>query len=120
MNHYAQQTRPPQTAERRTTARASVAYPVSLFDRRGHLLARGRTIDISQAGVFAVVVPTSKAVRAEYVVLDITVPDGKSNRSRKAEGRKVTYLARVIRHEQLGHMLGLGLEFTEKLRPDRL
>jgi len=107
------------TAERRSTARASVTYPVSLFDRRGNILARGRTTDVSQSGVFAVVVPTSKAVRARHVVLDLTVPDGKASRGRKGAGRKVTYLARIVRHENLGHMLGIGLEFVEKLKPPR-
>ena len=94
MHPYSPETQPPVTAERRNTSRASVTYPVSLFDRRGNILARGRTTDVSQSGVFAVVVPTSRAVRARNVVLEVTVPDGKANRGRKGAGRKVTYFSR--------------------------
>lgn len=101
------------TAERRGAARASATYPVVICDRRGHCLARGRTVDISQAGVFAVVVAVAGSIRAERVVVELTVPGAK--RSGRGRGRLVRYLAKVVRTEQLGQMFGLGLEFIEKL-----
>jgi len=105
------------TAERRHASRVSATYPLAICDRRDHLLARGRTVDISQAGVFAVVVPARGPIRAEHVVVELTVPRAGDKRAGRDRGRVVRYLAKVVRNEQLGQMCGLGLELLEKLPP---
>lgn len=105
----------PITAERRINARASVAYPVAIMDRHRRVLARGRTTDISQRGVFVVVIAPRGTPMAPEVQIEITVPKSHPRRSGRQPGRKVRYLARITRSEQLGQMLGLGVEFIEKL-----
>jgi len=105
--------------ERRRMARASVAYPIALLDNRGRVLARGRTTDISQNGLFAVVVPTRGHHISSNVVLEVTVPRTRSHRPGRQSGRKITYLAEIVRQEPLGQMIGLALEFVEKLATSR-
>lgn len=101
--------------ERRRMARVSVAYPVTLLDSRGRVLARGRTTDISQDGVLAVVVAASGQINAERVILEVTVPKTRPRHTNRQPGRRISYLAKVVRQEPLGQMIGLALEFVEKL-----
>jgi len=89
---------------------------VTLSDRRGRVLARGRTTDISQSGLFVVVTTAGTAIKSPQVIVEISIPkNGKSRRSTRQTPRKVRYLARVIRREEFGQLSGLALDFIEKL-----
>lgn len=78
-------------------------------------MARGKTIDVSQVGVFVVAVPTRRATHYDRVMVEITVPKVNSRRTGPASRRVVRYYARVIRREHLGQMVGLGLQLTDKV-----
>jgi len=105
----------PVTAERRSTARASVAHPVLICNRRGRVLGRGRTGNISENGVFVVVPEPGALARSGQLVIRIELPSTRQARNGRNATRQVSYLARVVHSQSLGQMLGLGLEFLQKL-----
>lgn len=96
-------------AEKRLSMRVSAAYPVTVLDEDRNVLTSGRTANISENGLLAVV--KGGRFPAE-VLLTITLPSG-SSRSRST-ARKVTYRARVVRQQVLGNLVGLGVQLLEK------
>ncbi len=100
------------TAERRRSVRVSSALPYVLRDRKNRVLARGRTANISENGVLTVVRHQERLDRQDQVVLDLTVPADPI----AGTSRLVKYRCRIVRRQALGNMLGLGLEFLQKLR----
>jgi hypothetical protein len=98
------------TVEKRLSLRVSAAYPVSVYNKDMTFLAGGRTANISESGLMAVVrgcpLPTD-------VLVEITLPSG-SSRVRN-QTRTVLYRARVIRQQVLGNLMGLGVQLIEKV-----
>jgi hypothetical protein len=100
--------------DRRQAARAAASYPVTIYDRRGYLLGRGRTVDISQAGVFVVAIPIRRATYFDRILVEIDLSRPSDRRGGTSGGKVVRYLARVIRRERLAQMEGLGLQILGK------
>jgi hypothetical protein len=104
------------TAERRRSLRIIAAYPVTLNDRGGKILTRGRTANISEHGVFLVAHDHFRFIEGREVVARLTVPDTSSGeRSRREASRTVVYVCRIARMQSLGPLTGVGLEFLRKL-----
>jgi hypothetical protein len=73
-------------------------------------IARGRTANISESGVLVLVRNTGRFPDSVEVFAELTIP------ADPAAGtlRNVTYRCRIVRRQELGAMMGLGLEFLEK------
>lgn len=100
------------TAERRHNVRLAASYAAVLRDHRNRaVLARGRTADISEHGVFLLLRPGDRLGESPSVCVTLTVPADPVAGTR----RQVTYRCRVIHRLELGNRLGLGLEFISKL-----
>lgn len=102
------------TAEKRSGIRSAASYPAVVADRHGRIIARGRTANISAGGVF-IIGRYHGQFACERVQIILTVPSASSNPSRPQATRTVIYNCRVVRTQNLGHLLGLGLQFLEKL-----
>ena len=100
------------TAERRRSIRVAAAHPYVLRDRKNRVIGRGRTSNISEAGVLTVVRDHPRIPDQGQVVLDLTVPADPI----AGTTRTVKYRCRVVRRQTMGNMIGLGLEFLQKLR----
>lgn len=99
--------------ERRRSVRSPAAYPVAVYDRRGKALARGRTANISESGVVAIVSLRQPLAIDARVILELSIPSASALKRREA--RIVAYLCRVARRQSVGHLTALGVEFVEKL-----
>ncbi|MFA6134339.1 MAG: PilZ domain-containing protein [Phycisphaerae bacterium] len=97
--------------ERRRGVRASAAYPATLTDQRGKMVARGRTVNISEKGVFLLIhhgqVPSGKVL-----VAHLSVPSAARH---GPATRTVSYSCHIVRTQMLGRMMGVGIEFNKKL-----
>jgi hypothetical protein len=100
-------------AENRRSIRVPAAYPVAVYDRRGKAMAKGRTANISESGVVAIVSLRQPLAIDTRVILELSVPS--ANATRRREARIVAYLCRVVRRQSIGHLTALGVEFVEKL-----
>jgi len=105
----------PRIAERRRAVRAPAAFPATLRDRRGHVLARGRTANISEIGALLLVRPTAGPIRVTKPVLEVVLPATAEPQAKRSPKRTVRYRCRIVRTTALGHMLGIGVELIEKL-----
>ncbi len=104
------------TTERRASIRAAAAYSVTLCDRRGRFLARGRTVNISECGMYAMFSPLRSNTPPQQVQVQVSIPDCSATcRPGQAAFRTVIYHSRVTRWELIGQMIGLGIEFVRKL-----
>ncbi len=103
------------TAERRCGARAATAYSVVVRSRKGRVLARGRTANISENGVFVLARLREESLRDGQVILDLAIPATAAARGKKKATRTVTFLCRIARTTPVGQLLGIGVEFIEKL-----
>ena len=94
--------------ERRRHLRAAAAHKARIVNARGEELAHGRTANVSETGAMIIVDGRSGLDLAEELIAELHVPaDG---------GRRVVrYRCRIARTQRLGQLLGLGLEFVEKL-----
>ena len=102
------------TAERRRSARSPAAYPAVVYNRRGRILARGRTANISENGVSLVVRPHGSPLPKE-ILLGLRLPAIPTARSRRPASRTVSYRARIVWTRAIAQLLGLGIEFLEKV-----
>lgn len=91
------------------------AHPIAIFDKNGWLLARGRTVNISEHGVFAVASIWGGKMPAGEVRIELKLPSAKDQPGRPDATRTVEYQCKIIRTETVGDMLGMGIEFLEKL-----
>jgi len=103
-------------AERRRCRRAPASYPVRVCHARGRILARGRTTNISEDGVHVLVSARDALETGRELVLEIDVPLSAERRVRRDRTRTVRYRSRVIWTEEIGPMVGAGMQFIEKLR----
>jgi len=106
---------PVRTGERRRSRRGAAAHPVALLDRRGRTLLRARTSNISENGLYCLTIARRALHLRGRVVVEISLPAGPGDRPGDAPSRSVCYKARIVRTEELGQMVGLGIEFLEKL-----
>ena len=100
------------TAERRRSIRVSAAHPYVLRDRKNRVIGRGRTANTSETGVLTLVRQRPGLPDSGQVVLDLTVPADPV----AGTTRLVKYRCRIIRRQEMGNMVGLGLEFLQKLK----
>lgn len=100
------------TTERRHSVRMAASYLATIRSTKNRVLARGRTANISEGGVL-VVVRRSRSLPAngEQVVVDLLIPADPIAGTK----REVTYRCRIIRRQELANLMGLGLEFLEKV-----
>jgi len=102
------------TDEKRRSVRMPAAYPVVLRDRRGRLLARGRTANFSETGVYVLVRPYKRILSGQELHIELTLPNSPFCHSRR-DVRVVVYVCRVTRSEELGSLAGFGIELLRKL-----
>jgi hypothetical protein len=98
-------------AERRRNDRLPAAYPATITDRQGRFLAKGRTTNISAQGTF--VLAGGNALEPDQIVvieMGIPVPGKPSQR------RAVAFACRIVRRQQIGQLVGVGVEFLRKVR----
>jgi hypothetical protein len=89
--------------------------PVAICDGQWRILVRGRTANISDSGV-SVVADARRNVPAEGdILLEITQPPDPYARRGQDHCRIYRYAGRVARTQQLGNLVGLGIEFTRKV-----
>ena len=99
-------------AERRRYPRMPTAYPALLADQHGRTLVRGRAANASERGVLIIARDSDLLSEGRHLILHLTVPSMSGHGPRT---RKVVYRYRIVRRQELGGLVGLGLEFGEKL-----
>ncbi len=99
------------TAERRRHVRVAASYGAVLHNGRRRVLARGRTVNISENGVFVVVRGRPRLAEVGEVFADLVIPADPV----VGTTREVQYRCRVVRTVDLADMTGVGLELIEKL-----
>ena len=104
------------SAERRRSRRKAASHHAAVFTRSGALVARGKTSNISENGVFLLARIDGKTPVSGRVTLELVVPDASNKPNRSARMRTVRFSARIIRTVRLGHLVGLGIEFDEQFR----
>ena len=101
-----------QTAERRQEDRVPSAQVAELWDSDNRqMLGRGRTANRSERGVLLVVRREHRIPTEGEVCLRVSTPPSIQD----GRGRRMTYLCRIVRGQELGNMLGLGLQFIKKI-----
>jgi hypothetical protein len=100
--------------ERRGTLRIAAAYPVVIRDRRGRVIAKGRTANISQSGIYLILPARNEIKPGASFNLELSLP-GVDSRGRLGANRTVNYRGRVVRTDTLGQLLGVGIELVRKL-----
>lgn len=101
------------TAERRRCLRTPATFAAMLLNRHGRLIVHGRTTNISESGVY-LLVPYRKALTEDSLIVELLVPS-LSNHGRGDGLRRVRYRCQVARRERVGDMIGMGVQFLEKL-----
>ena len=102
-------------AECRHAVRMPAAYPAEIRDRRGNRLGCGRTANISENGVFALI-DGHRPIRPEtQVYLFLKLPSIDTVGVRRRRARTVHYLCRVAHIGALGQLRGVGLHLISKL-----
>ncbi len=100
--------------ERRSSGRISTAYPAKILSRKGKILARGRTSNISAHGVFLIADREFEIPSDGVVILELVKPDlGRTPAA--AEPNLDRYECCIIRSESLGQLTGLAVKFSKKL-----
>ena len=100
------------TGERRRKQRVGTSGSAILRDANQRFIARCSVTNISSAGVFVMTRDVPDLPRAGEVYLEMALPEGDGP---DAPRRTSVYVCRVIRTQQLGQLVGLGLELVEKL-----
>ena len=101
-----------QTAERRREERLPSAQAAELWDKDNRqMLGRGRTANTSEGGVMLMVRRDQRIPLEGEVCLRLSTPPSIQD----GRGRRRAYLCRIARRQELGNMLGLGLQRIKKL-----
>lgn len=103
------------TAERRLSQRVPAVHRAAVLDKRGHALALGRTSNLSADGVLLILPWREELASAEELVVELELPKVAHGHVRRGQRRKVRYRGRVVRTQEIGQLLGVGLHFIEKL-----
>jgi hypothetical protein len=104
------------TGERRRQKRRPAALPVALCDEQWRILARGRTSNISDGGVSIVAEARRHVPDSGPVNIEITEPGDPLAKGPAGRCRIVRYAGRIARTQQLGNLLGLGIELGHPTR----
>jgi len=102
-------------AERRLNRRGAASHAATVFATNGSVIARGRTSNISENGVFIVAKIKGKSPENTRVVVELSVPDASGKSSRRGRMRTVRFKARIIRTIRLGHLVGIGIAFDTQI-----
>jgi hypothetical protein len=98
----------------------SAAYGATLCDRRGRVLAAGRTVNISESGVYAMLGHVQGRL-PQFGQIRLSIPDYSASASRRGgnqragNNRTVVYLCRIVRCESIGQLTAVGIEFIRKI-----
>lgn len=103
------------TAEKRRSFRMAAAHPALIWDRRGRVLTQGRIANISETGVFIVGRCPKAPPEEGEVFVEIRLPATATARGKRQPTRSIRYRCRLVRTRTLGHLVGLGVEFIEKI-----
>lgn len=103
------------TAERRRSRRGAASHAAAVFAANGALVARGKTSNISETGIFLLAKIGGRTPRNEQVELEMSVPDAGSKPNRHGRMRTVRFSARIVRSIRIGHLVGLGIELGQPL-----
>ncbi len=87
------------------------AHQVVLRDTRGKVLGRGRTANISEGGIMVIVRRNHLLPPKGIIDAEVTIPANPTTGTK----RRVVFRCRIARRQVLGDMIGLGLEFIEKI-----
>ena len=99
------------TSERRATIRMAASYVATLRTRH-RIIARGKTANISEGGVLVIVHRNPRLPSdGQELLVDLIIPADPAAGTK----REVTYLCRVTRHEELAHLMAIGLAFIRKI-----
>ena len=94
--------------ERRRSIRLPAAYPTLLAEPDGRVLARGRTANISEHGLFLIISSPTLPPQGHTLVVEITVP------APNDDVRTISYSCRIVRRQEVGQLVGLGVEFARE------
>jgi len=98
--------------QRRRGQRAGTSAPTILRDSARRFVTRCTATNISETGVFLMVRAQPDLPREGEVFVEIALPEGKG---RDAIRRTAVYCCRIVRTQQIGQLVGLGMEFVQKL-----
>jgi len=88
---------------------------VAVLDNRGRLLLRARVSEISQHGLYCLTLARRGLHIKGKVLVEVYLPTGRPGTVRRTPTRTVRYLSRIVRSEEIGQLVGLAIEFLEKL-----
>lgn len=103
-----------QTLSRRQHGREDAQRGIVLRDQTGAVLGRGRTLNVSDSGMFAVVDIQSAPELNTEVLLDICLPGSVVSDGRTGS-QHAHYVARVVRTEDVDGLIGVGLKLVEQI-----
>ena len=109
---YSQRPISARAVERRRCPRVVATGPAILRDCQRRFLARCSVANINAEGVFVVTRATPDLPTAGRVYLEMALP---ADLDPQGPRRTVVHLCRVVRTQQVGKLIGLGLEFLEKV-----
>ena len=98
--------------ERRLSLRLSAAHPVRILDEDEGFLTSGRTANLSERGLMAVV---RSCPLPQEVLIGVALPSLAPSRRGRGQTRTVLYRARVIRRQIMGNLMGLGVQLLKKV-----
>ena len=101
--------------ERRRHSRTSAAHRVAVCDRRGKVLLRARTSNISEGGLFCLTEARQALGMRGRLIVEIDLPSCRPGRPAGHSTRTVRYAGRVVRVEEVGQLVGIAIELIEKL-----
>lgn len=100
--------------ERPHYLRMPAAHAFVIRDRRGRVLLRGRTADLSERGLFCLVdIDRGRRIKGN-VLVEVSLPASATG-IRRGPTRRARYAGRIVRRERLGQLTGLSIDLGEKL-----
>ena len=87
--------------EQRRSSRMPAAHPVVLRTRKGRLLAKARTANISENGVFVLARFPKGPPRCTEVIAEIFLPTASGSGRKRPARRSVRYRCRVARATEM-------------------
>ena len=103
------------TSERRRSRRLPAAYEVTVLDDGGRFLTRGRVANISENGMCFLVERHRNIPKSGRITLQIKLPPTSSKHDERRKTRNVSYTCKIVRTQTLGNLVGIGVEFIDKL-----
>ena len=95
--------------------RSAAAHLVLISDRRGRNVVRARTAELGHTSLSCVTEARRALGLKDVVTVEIHLPSSRSARRRHDSRRTVRYLGRIVETQEIGHLVGLGVELIQKL-----